>query len=41
MQKTEADLAATVQGWLQKADTLEAREDTKWGRERRGNELPT
>ena len=41
MQKTEADLAATVQGWLQKAETLDAREDTKWGQERRGDELPT
>lgn len=41
MQKTEADLAATVQGWLLKAETLDAREDTEWGRERRGDELPT
>ena len=41
MQKTEADLAATVQGWLQKAETLDAREDTEWGRERLGDELPT
>ena len=41
MQKTEADLAATVQGWLQKAETLDTREDTEWGREHRGDELPT
>ena len=41
MQKTAADLATTVQGWLQKAETLDAREDTEWGRERRGDELPT
>ena len=40
-QKTEADLAATVQEWLQQAETLDAREDTEWGRERRGDELPT
>ena len=40
-QKTEADLAATVQGWLQKAETLDTREDTEWGREHRGDELPT
>ncbi|MBI4002877.1 MAG: IS5/IS1182 family transposase, partial [Nitrospira defluvii] len=26
MQKTEADLAATVQGWLQKATALDAQE---------------
>lgn len=41
MQKTEAELAATVQGWLQKAETLDTREDTEWGRDRRGDELPT
>ena len=41
MRKTEADLAATVLGWLQKADTLDVCEDTQWGRTRRGNELPT
>jgi len=41
MQKTETDLAATVQGWLQKAETLDTREDTEWGREHRGDELPT
>lgn len=41
MQQTEADLAATVQGWLQQAEPLDAREDTEWGRERRGDELPT
>lgn len=41
MQKTEAELAATVQGWLQKAETLDAREDTEAGRDRRGDELPT
>jgi hypothetical protein len=29
MQKSAADLATTVQGWLQKAETLDAREDTK------------
>ena len=40
MQKTAADLATTVQGWLQKAETLDAREDTEWGRERLGDELP-
>ena len=39
MRKTEADLAATVLGWLQKADTLDVCEDTQWGRTRRGNEL--
>ena len=27
MRKTEADLAATVQGWLQKADTLDVCEE--------------
>lgn len=41
MQKTEADLAATVQGWLQQAAPLDAREDREGGRERRGDELPT
>ncbi|NOS79627.1 MAG: IS1182 family transposase [Nitrospira sp. CG24D] len=41
MQKTEAELAATVQGWLQKAETLDAREDAEVGRDRRGDELPT
>lgn len=41
MQKTEADLTATVQGWLQKAETLDAREEVEWGGERRGDELPT
>lgn len=40
MQKTEADLAATVQGWLEKAEALDAREDAEWGRDRRGDELP-
>jgi len=40
MQKTEANLTATVQGWLQKAETLATREDVEWGRERRGDELP-
>jgi transposase len=40
MQKAEADLAATVQGWLEKAETLDAREDVEWGRDRRGDELP-
>lgn len=40
MQKTEADLAATVQGWLEKAEALDAREDAEWGRNRRGDELP-
>ena len=40
-QKTEADLAATVQGWLQKAETLDTREDTEGGREHRGDALPT
>ena len=41
MQKTEAELAATVQGWLQQAETLDAREDAEVGRGRRGDELPT
>ena len=41
MQKTEADLAATVQGWLEKAEALDARADAEWGRDRRGDELPT
>ena len=41
MQKTEAELAATVQGWLEKAETLDAREDVEWSRARRGDELPT
>jgi transposase len=40
MQKTEAELAATVQGWLEKAEALDAREDAEWGRDRRGDELP-
>ena len=40
MQKTEADLTATVQGWLNKAEVLDAREDAEWGRDRRGDELP-
>ena len=40
MQKTEVDLAATVQEWLQKAEALDAREDAEWGRDRRGDELP-
>jgi transposase len=40
MQKTDADLAATVQGWLEKAEALDAREDAEWGRDRRGDELP-
>jgi hypothetical protein len=39
MQKTEADLAATVQRWLEKAKALHAREDVEWGRDRRGDEL--
>jgi len=39
MQKTEADLAATVQRWLEKAEVLDAREDVEWGRDRRGDEL--
>ena len=37
MEKTEADLAATVQGWLQKAEALDAREDAELGRDRRGD----
>lgn len=41
MQKTEAELAATVQGWLQKAETLDTREDAEAGRDCRGDELPT
>ncbi len=40
MQKTEAELAAAVQGWLQKAAALDAREDAELGRDRRGDELP-
>jgi len=40
MQQAEADLAATVQGWLEKAEALDAREDVEWGRDRRGDELP-
>ena len=40
MQKTEAALAAAVQGWLEKAEALDAREDAEWGRDRRGDELP-
>jgi transposase len=41
MQTTEAELAATVQGWLQQAETLDARQDAEVGRDRRGDELPT
>lgn len=41
MQKTEAELAATVQEWLQQAETLDAREDAEYGRAHRGDELPT
>ena len=37
MQKTEADLAATVQRWLEKAKALHAREDVEWGRDGRGD----
>lgn len=40
MQKAEAELAATVEGWLEKAEALDAREDVEWGRARRGDELP-
>lgn len=40
MQKAEADLAATVQGWLEQAEALDAREDAELGRDRRGDELP-
>lgn len=40
MQKTEAELAATVHGWLEKAEALDARADAEWGRDRRGDELP-
>lgn len=36
-QKTEADLAATGQGGLQKAATLDTREDTEWGLVHRGD----
>ena len=41
MQKAEAELAATVQGWLQQAETLDARADAEVGPDRRGDELPT
>ena len=40
MQKAEADLAATVQGWLEKAEVLDAQEDVEWGRDRRGDDMP-
>lgn len=39
-QKAEAERAATVAGWLEKAKALDAREDVEWGRARRGDELP-
>ena len=40
MLKTEAELAAIVNGWLEKAEAIDAREDEEFGLDRTGDELP-
>ena len=40
MLKTEAELAAIVNGWLEKAEAIDAREDEEFGPDRTGDELP-
>ena len=40
MVKAEADLAAEVQGWFDRADAADAAEDAEHGPERRGDEMP-
>ena len=40
MQKAERELAAEVQRWFEKAETVDVREDEEFGAEQRGDELP-
>jgi len=40
MKETEPRLAAEVQSWFDRADTDDATEDTRYGAERTGEELP-
>jgi transposase len=40
MKEAEPELAAVVKQWLEKAETLDRREDEAYGPDRRGDELP-
>jgi transposase len=40
MKKREAELAAEIQGWFEKADREDREEDEQYGADRRGDELP-
>jgi hypothetical protein len=41
MKKAEAELEATVQRWLKQAESLDASEDKEYGKDLRGDELPS
>lgn len=40
MKKTEAELAAEVQRWFDQAEAIDEQEDTEYGADKRGDELP-
>jgi transposase len=40
MKKKEAELAAEVEGWFEKAKQIDEEEDERYGKDRRGDELP-
>lgn len=40
MQQSEKELAATVEGWLKRAEAEDEAEDQEYGKDRRGDELP-
>lgn len=40
MQQAEAELAAEVAGWFERAEAVDTREDAQFGEDQRGDELP-